>query len=561
MILGSLVASAALAGCPASSPAPAPAAPSGATSGGLGPAARSSGALGGKRVVVLLVVDQLPSWTFSRDRPAFHAGFARLLREGVYWPRAAYPYAPTVTAVGHTTLATGAPPRVSGIVENAWYDRAARRWIDPTEDAAHPTVPPLPGNAKDDGASPHFELADTAGVGDRVLSISFKERAAILMAGRRAPSDPRPDDVTAAWFEPRANAFVTSTYYATTEPTWLSRLARERPIAPRLAGYVWTPLAGTPSRAPAKDDEPGEVGTSGLGTTFPHALAAATDPSHAVAVTPLANELVLEAVIEALDAGERPDLLCVSFSAHDLAAHAWGQESWEATDVLLRLDDVVGRLLDALDARYGKDGWSMVFSSDHGGPPLVERAAKDPATEARRVDVADVRSVAERAAAAAVGEGAWIAAADDHMLYLSDAARALPDAERNKLLDAIVEAARAVPGMGFALRIDRAPFATGADCTGLGELETLVCRSVFPGRSGEVYWGPRRYSALQHRPFAAVNHGTPWDYDREVPIVVREPGRSPRVAEGEVPSTLRVAPTLARMLGKPAPPTAREPSL
>src|SRR5689334_960250 len=73
------------------------------------------------KLVVLIVVDQLPSWTFEKRKALLTHGFARLLADGVYWPRAEYPYAYTYTAPGHAALATGAPPSVTGVIGNTWY--------------------------------------------------------------------------------------------------------------------------------------------------------------------------------------------------------------------------------------------------------------------------------------------------------------------------------------------------------------------------------------------------------------------------------------------------------
>jgi hypothetical protein len=490
-----------------------------------------------KKLVVLVVVDQLPSWTFSRHLPAFRGGFARLVREGVFWPRAEYPYAATLTAIGHTALATGAEPRRSGIVGNQWWDRASERWVDTTEDAAHPTVP---SHSKDDGASPRSRLVEAVGAGRRVLSISYKERAAVLMA----PSQ----GAVVAWYEPKQQAFVTSTQYAAGRPAWLETLARERPIAARF-DFGWTPLPETPARALVPDLAPGETEAYGLGQAFPHRLSEVSRPEKAIGATPLASEILLEAVLAGLAAND-PELLDVSFSAHDLAAHAWGQESWEATDVLFRLDATLGSLLDALDARYGKDGWSLVFSSDHGGPAMPERTP-----EAARIDKGDVLKVA----VAAAGDAKWIAASDERMIYLSRAALSEPEATRARMLDAIVTAMKSLPGIGFAIRTDR--FHGNGECTGLDAIETLVCRSLYEERVGDIYYGPTEGSFVQARPFDAVSHGTPYAYDRLVPLVVREPGRAARVLPDEHPSPLRVAPTVARLLGAHAPPAAREPSL
>src|SRR5262249_38753797 len=111
-------------------------------------------------------------------------------------------------------------------------------------------------------------------------------------------------------------------------------------------------------------------------------------------------------------------------------------------------------------------------------------------------------------------------------------------------------------------------------------VETLVCRSIHPDLDyqGDIYWVPRKYSTvLQNKACTsddqcrssdwcnagtcrdnADSHGSPYDYDQEGPLIVREPGRRHREVRDQVPAMLRVAPTLARMLGVSAPKTARE---
>jgi hypothetical protein len=50
----------------------------------------------------------------------------------------------------------------------------------------------------------------------------------------------------------------------------------------------------------------------------------------------------------------------------------FGPDSWEAWDELLRLDAELKRLLDRLDAQFGRDGYSVVLAGDHGIPHLPE---------------------------------------------------------------------------------------------------------------------------------------------------------------------------------------------
>jgi L-alanine-DL-glutamate epimerase-like enolase superfamily enzyme len=56
---------------------------------------------------------------------------------------------------------------------------------------------------------------------------------------------------------------------------------------------------------------------------------------------------------ERLGADDVADYLAISVSSHDYAGHAWGQESWERLDLLLRIDRRIGELLAHLDRTVG----------------------------------------------------------------------------------------------------------------------------------------------------------------------------------------------------------------
>ncbi len=99
------------------------------------------------------------------------------------------------------------------------------------------------------------------------------------------------------------------------------------------------------------DAQPGEVGEKGFGPTFPHAPQATKDPGGALFAMPLGNELVLSTgraaiAAERLGADATPDLLVLSLSAHDYVGHGWGHESWEAWDMMLRLDQQLADFIE-----------------------------------------------------------------------------------------------------------------------------------------------------------------------------------------------------------------------
>jgi hypothetical protein len=91
------------------------------------------------RLVLLIAVDQLRYDYLTRFRGEFTGGFRRLLDEGAVFTDAHLEHYPTVTAVGHSTMLSGATPSVSGIIGNDWFDRQLGRSIQSvTDDAVQP---------------------------------------------------------------------------------------------------------------------------------------------------------------------------------------------------------------------------------------------------------------------------------------------------------------------------------------------------------------------------------------------------------------------------------------
>src|SRR5690606_2510702 len=139
------------------------------------------------RLVLVMVVDQMRYDYLTRHGAEFNGGLARLLREGAVFTNANYEAAPTMTAVGHSTILTGATPSVSGIAGNTWYERAEGRSVQSVTDDS---VMALGGG---NGASPRRLAVTTvgdelkaSGKGGKVFGVSLKDRGAILPAGRGA---------------------------------------------------------------------------------------------------------------------------------------------------------------------------------------------------------------------------------------------------------------------------------------------------------------------------------------------------------------------------------------
>src|SRR5687768_4541598 len=89
------------------------------------------------RLAVLVVIDQLGASTFEQRVPLATAGIKRMVNEGTWVRQLRYETAPTVTSVGHATLATGAWPETHGITSNEWFDEGLGRKVYSTEDDRH----------------------------------------------------------------------------------------------------------------------------------------------------------------------------------------------------------------------------------------------------------------------------------------------------------------------------------------------------------------------------------------------------------------------------------------
>src|SRR5687768_11269510 len=111
------------------------------------------------RLVLLIAVDQFRYDYLTRFRTEYTAGIKRLLTEGAVFTNANLEHHPTVTAIGHATMLSGATPSVSGIVGNDWFDRETAAQVQSITD---PTVKPI-GAPDAATASPRRLLVSTVG--------------------------------------------------------------------------------------------------------------------------------------------------------------------------------------------------------------------------------------------------------------------------------------------------------------------------------------------------------------------------------------------------------------
>ena len=101
------------------------------------------------------------------------------------------------------------------------------------------------------------------------------------------------------------------------------------------------------------------------------------DSGRVFVMTPLMARFQVNALVtmierEGVGEDDVADLLLVNFKTPDYAGHNFGPESDEIMEVLEALDGELARVLGALDAAAGPDGYVVAVTADHGMPPEPE---------------------------------------------------------------------------------------------------------------------------------------------------------------------------------------------
>ncbi len=496
------------------------------------------------RLVVLVVYDQLGSWVLDlHDAHLDPEGAVRFLTdEGLHVERARYAYAGTFTAPGHAAIVSGAPPWESGVSANRVWDLARHARVSVFDDGVHPILHHDGGFAGLSALRTRVvadELFDASHGLARIVALGMKDRSTLSPGGHHP--------TLSLWFDSLADGFTTSGELRETLPPWVldfrARASWESYRRP------WEPLRRYDELGP--DDQPGE-GDFGFDATFPHD-ATGLEEIDAFLCLPTSTEYLLSlaerAVIEeALGEDEVTDFLSISVAGTDYVGHGFGPESWEARDHLVRVDLMVGRFLRMLAARTEL---AVVLTADHGVAPLPQRAREHGLPEtARRWSSTDELPLlrAHLNETLGVREDGWI---DGWVVpYVTFTAGVRSDAElRARAVEIATTYLLQRPGIGFVLDRLEAPAAReSAD-----ETTHAIGLSIDANATGDLYVLPSEGSIVEDAPgTTGTAHGSPFLYDRDVPVLVRGPG----VAHGRVTEPVaqaRVAATLAHLLGVPAP--------
>jgi len=482
------------------------------------------------RLVVVITVDQMRADYLDRWRSQLTGGLAWLLGHGAVFTDAYQDHAMTETAPGHATILSGRNPHSTGIVRNSeGVADSSAALIGVAGPGASPRR--FRGTALFDWIQGRYPQA-------RALSVSRKDRGAILPLGRARQQ--------VYWYE--GGRFTTSRYYADTLPRWVRTFDAGVPAA-YAPGRAWTLLLPAADYA-EPDSQPWEH--DGRDYTFPHRL---PDDSAAAAntlpVTPFMDSLTLALALDGLEQlrlgrGPQPDLLAISLSATDYIGHAYGPDSREIHDQILRLDRSLGWFLDSLARRREPGRTVVVLTADHGVTPYPAWSRAHGDTAARAVSFDSLLRATREALVARAGPGRWLRFFEAGMLAMDRPGLEAHGVNVDSVVAALAAAMRAVPGVW---RVDTPRSLAAAD-TARDPIARRWRNAIPPDLGVEVVATLRPDDVWGREPLADAEHGQPSDADAHVPLIVAGPGVRPGRYGGRVQEA-DLAPTLARLLGVP----------
>lgn len=325
------------------------------------------------KLVVGIVVDQMRFTDLYRYYEFYSEdGFKKLIREGTNFTFAHYNYELTSTGPGHASIYSGSTPYFHGIIGNDFYDRRRKKIINCVQDESQNTV----GSNDDEGKKSPVNLFATTitdqlklftNKKSKVFSISIKDRGAILPGGHMA------DGVF--WFNTKTGDFITSSYYMKELPDWLKKFNR-RNLPDKYMSESWDLLYDKSFYEINSTDE-SEFERDELHsgkTSFPYTFNNVPQDKKYIIFqfTPFANQILVDLskeiiMNENLGRSNVTDFLAISFSTTDILSHSYGNYSYEAMDIFLRLDRQLAELIKFLEEKIGKENFILFLTSDHAG--------------------------------------------------------------------------------------------------------------------------------------------------------------------------------------------------
>lgn len=454
------------------------------------------------KLVVGIVVDQMRwDYLYYYYQDYSENGLRRLIDGGYSFANTQINYAPTVTAIGHSSVYTGSVPAIHGIAGNYFWLNDKGTYC--CEDKG---VKSVGSNSKEGQMSPHLMLTSTIGdqlristdFASRVFGVALKDRAAILPAGHSANA--------AYWWDTSAGHFVSSTYYMQQLPDWVEDFNKKNRTKP---GFNI------------------KTSTEGVTKTFEMA----------------------KALLENEQLGQQgtTDMLAVSISSTDAIGHKYSTRGKENKAVYMQLDKDLADFLNTLDAKVGKGNYLVFLTADHGAAHNFNylRNHKIPAGGwdwEKSTQGMNQHLQSKFGIAPVLGE-------DNYQFFFDDAAINKAGIKKQEVIDEAIDWLQKDSLILYAFDYNKL-----SETTMPQWLKERLTNGYFRNRSGEVGFVtlPQFFGQKDTPTYAGTSHGQPFNYDTHIPFVLYG-WNIPTGENTKEVHIVDIAPTICAMLHIQAP--------
>lgn len=307
------------------------------------------------KLVVNITIDQLRTDYLEAFAPLYdEGGLKRLLKHGIVYTNATYPFSPIERASAIASLYTGTTPYYNGIVGSQWLNRETLRPVYCVDDDK------FAGYLTGESSSP--KNLNTSTIGDElkvatngraiVYSIAPFRDAAVLSAGHAADG--------AVWIDDNNGNWCSSTYYFNAATSWLQAYNSVNSISKSIEQTEWQPINNLSGNF-------SYFMTGGMQKPFKHKFTGARR-FREYKTSGLVNESITNLALQCISSNIMgsdavTDCLNITYYAGNFDHKPLSECQMELQDTYVRLDREIVRLVNTIEQKIGIQNVLFVVTS------------------------------------------------------------------------------------------------------------------------------------------------------------------------------------------------------
>ena len=509
----------------------------------------ATAAMARPRLVVNVVVSGMRQGDIARyEQNLSSEGFLRLRNEGVEFTECYADYAPTTSAAGLATFATGALPATHGIFSELGFDRSTGKEVK----LCYSPRPDMAGVVRSDVDYERTVLPFIAPtLSESVLSSSDRNRAitiahnplsAMILAGSKGEC---------YWLNNKGS-WTSAECYTKELPSWVNSYNAQE-LNQVFATDSWY---GRYTRDRYRNSRSTDITIYDSSKRVRSGRKLSADWASTLQVMPSGNIAIFEFAKRALSMllplhiNDECKMLNICLDVPRRVAERYGSDSIEYEDMLYSLDATLAEFLTFLYAQISsRDDVVVVLTSDGGMSPTNVENSDSSRFNARQFGV-----IINAFLSARYGQDSWVLGYADGSLYLNHDViyrhkKSVAEVQNETATFALQYRGVAAAVTATALR--SAQFSRGA--------LSLVQNGFHARRSGDVMlvFDVERIHLDDKR---VAMSGSVYNYDRHIPLIVSG-GGLPTGRESSRVSNEQIAPTLAAIIGVERPQCSDAPIL